>query len=106
MYRAQDEKVQNQQLKVQEIAVRTADTQLYATDAGDVIVKLGQPVAAAVCCIVVDDSVPGVVVKAAAALSIVDSAAYTAGGDESAIRIDTLTLAANDVILLKYITKG
>ena len=106
MRRAQSDKVQDQQLKVQELAIRTADTHLYTTDAGDVVVLINEEVAAAVCCIVVDDSVPGVVVKAAASLSIVDSTAYTAGGDESAIRIDTLTLAANDVILLKYITKN
>lgn len=106
MRRATSDKVQDQQLKVQELAIRTADTHLYATDAGDLIVKIGEGVAAAVCCIVVDDSVPGLVVKPAADLSIVDSTAYTAGGDESAIRIDTLALAANDVLLVKYISKN
>lgn len=106
MRRAQSDKVQNQQLKVQELAVRAADTHLFATDSGDLVVLVGEPVEAAVCCIVVDDSVPGVVVKAAADLSIVDSEAYTAGGDESAIRIGTLALAANDVLLIKYISQN
>ncbi len=106
MRRAQSDKVQNQQLKVQEVAVRTADTHLYDTDSGDVVVLVDEPVEAIVSCIVVDDSVPGVVVKAAAALSIVDSEAYTAGGDESAIRVDTLSLAADDVLLVKYIAKN
>jgi hypothetical protein len=105
MQRAQNEKVQNQLLKVQSIAIRTADTHLYEVDSGDVIVQIGQEVAAVVSCIVVDNSVPGVVVLPAASLSIVDSTAFTAGGDELAIKLDTLTLAANDIVLLQYIAK-
>ncbi len=107
MFRNTDEKAMNQRLKVQELTVRFADTHLYSVDGADVIVKVGQPLTAAVSCLVYDDSVPGVVVKPASTLSIVDKdSPYGAGGDASAIRIATLTLAANDVIRLQYITQG
>lgn len=103
MFRSQDGKVQDQQLKVQELVVRKADTHLYDEESGDTVVLVNEPVSAVVSCMVLDDSGPSATLKAAADLSIVDSLGYTPGGDESAIRIDTLALAANDVIVLKYI---
>lgn len=109
MRRAQSDKVQNQQLKVQELVVRTSDTHLYVVDGSDVVVKIGQPVEAVVSCMFQDDSAAGgagLLTIAASALSIVDKdSPYGAGGDESAIRVAAVTLAANDMLHIKYISK-
>lgn len=109
MYRGKSAKTQDQQLKVQELAIRTTDNQMYVTDAGDVVVLIGEPVAAVVSVIHQDDSAApaGVLNLAAAALSIVDSTApYAAGGDMSAIRVAATVLAAGDVLMVKYITQN
>jgi hypothetical protein len=92
-----------QQLKVQ--VVRAADTHLYAVDAGDVLVQVGEELAAVVCCIKHDNSAtPTISSVAAADLIISDSTAGTAGGDACAIRVNgTAALDANDVLIIKYI---
>lgn len=103
-FRAKSDKVQNQQLKVQELTIRFADTQLYVVDGADVLVDVQEPVAAVVSCMHQDDSAAGadgLITIAAAALSVEDGDAT-----DSTIRIDTVTLAADDVLHLKYITQG
>lgn len=105
MYRAKSDKVQGQQLKVQELVVRAADTQLFDANGGAAVILIGEQVDAIVSVTQHDDSVPGLVMYAASALSIVDSTAFTAGGDLKGIKATGLALAANDVVVVKYITK-
>jgi hypothetical protein len=67
-------------------------------------VKIGEPVKSVLLCIQKDDSANDLVHFAASSLSIVDSSAYTAGGDLKAIKITGLAAVdANDVVILKYI---
>lgn len=107
---SQNDKVQNQQLKVQELTVRFADTHLYVVDGADVVVKIGQALEAVVSCAHQDDSAAGgagYLTIAAAALSIVDQdSPYGAGGDAKAIRVAAVTLAANDLLHIKYISQS
>lgn len=104
MRRATSQDVQGQQLKVQELPIRTADTNLYTNSGSDTIVKIGESVEAVVSCVQLDNSVPDCVLIPAASLSVVDSTAFTAGGDRMAIKIAGVQLAANDLFLVKYIS--
>lgn len=106
MFRAKQDKVLNQQLQVQEVVVRKADTQLYATSGSDIILLLGEPLTAAVSVLFQDDSAGTVAPIAAANLSIVDSTAYTAGGDLKAIKVASLTFATSDVLIVRYVSKS
>lgn len=105
MYRPQDDKVHNQKLKVQEITVRFSDKHLYVVSGSDVILLIKEPLQAAASCLFQDDSAGTIAPIAASALSIVDSAAYTAGGDKKAIKVASVTLAASDVLHVKYIAE-
>lgn len=109
-FRGKDDKVQGQQLKVQELVVRFADSHLYVVNGADVVVQLNEPLSAIVSCMHQDDSAAGasgLLTIAASALSIVDQdSPYSAGGDAGAIRIASVTLAANDVLHIKYIAQS
>ena len=108
-YRGKNERVQGQQLKVQNLCVRFADTHLYVVDGSDVIVLVREPLSAVVSCVHQDDSAAGsagLISIAASALSIVDKdTPYGAGGDASAIRVAAVTLAANDLLQIQYIAQ-
>lgn len=99
MFSAKSSKVRDQQLKVQELVIRYADLHLYSVSGSDVVVDIEEQVKAVVCCLVFDNSVPGVVVVPAASLAIGNGVATG-----SKITVASLTLAANDVLVIKYIT--
>lgn len=95
MRRATSDKVQDQQLKVQELVIRATDTHLFENDGADTIVEIGEDVAAVVACLQLDDSAPGVVMIAAASLSV---------ENDTQIKITGAQLATNDVFVIKYIS--
>lgn len=106
MFRGNDDKTLQQRLQVQELVVRIADTQLYVVDSSDVIVKVGDALQSIVQVLFQDNSAGTLTPVAAASLSIVDKdSPYSAGGDEKAIRVASVTLAANDLLVVKYIAK-
>jgi hypothetical protein len=103
MRRGVSNKVLDQQLKIQELVVRFADLQLCTNSGSHSIIQLGESISAIVSVKLVDDSASAVVVAQASACSIVDSTAYTAGGDNNAIKVANLQMAANDSFEVKYI---
>jgi hypothetical protein len=103
MFSSNSPRVANHQLKVQELCIhKDQDSNLFQVDGADVIIFVDEAVNTVKSCMVLDNSVPGMVAIPAASLSVVDSSAFTAGGDRKAIKIATLTLATNDVITIKY----
>lgn len=103
-FQSKSPRVLSQQLKVQELLIKTTEDQnLYVVDGSDVIVFIDEPVENIKCALLVDNSASETLAIPAASLSVVDSAAYTAGGDMKAIKLASVTLAANDVVILKYI---
>lgn len=103
-FQAKDVLVLAQQLKVQELCFSQADSNMYIVDGADIIVPIREALQSVLLCVIKDDSVPSLVVKPAASVTIVDKdSPYGAGGDSQAIRIAAFTLAANDVVLLKYV---
>lgn len=100
-YEAKNSAARNQQLKVQELCVSLADVALSVDSGANHVVIVGEPLASVRCAlkIAADGTVTGVAV---ANLSIVDSAAYTAGGDEKAILLTGVQLAAGDQLMVKY----
>lgn len=104
MFRTTSNKVQNQQLKVQEVVVRFADTHLYSTSGSDSYVNIGEAMSAAVAIVHLDDSGPACTLLAASTLSLVDSTAHTAGGDLSSIKVTGVQMAANDCFVVRFIT--
>jgi len=92
-FQAKDSAALAQQLKVQELCVRSTDKALYNANGGNGKISVGEDVSAVLCVIVHDDSVPGVISFAQSAISI-------SGGD---ITVTALALAANDVAIVKYI---
>ena len=103
MFLSTSDKVQNQKLKVQELAIRFADTHLYSTSGSDTYIQIGDAVSAIVSVLNCDNSASAIVMAQASALSIVDSSALTAGGDLKAIKVAGLQMAANDIFVVKYI---
>ena len=106
MYLSGSDKVQNQKLKVQEVTVRFADTHLYATSGSHSVVLIGEALSAIVSLELLDDSASAIVLAQASALSIVDSSAYTSGGDESAIKVNNMQMASNDCLRVQYISSN
>ena len=103
MYRSQSPRVADNQLEVQELCVhRDQDPNLYKVDGSDIIIYIDEPVKLVKSVVMADNSVPGMVLIAASAISIVDSVALTSGGDRKAIKLASLTLAANDSLIIKY----
>lgn len=102
-FQSKDELVLSQQLKVQELVIGFADAGLYIVDGSDVIVPIREDISKIVLVTFKDDSAATNAPIAAASLSIVDSSAFTAGGDRKAIKVASVTLEADDVLCLKYI---
>lgn len=104
-FQSKSPRVLSQQLKVQELVIKQAeDLNLYVVDSSDIIVFLDEPVASVKCVMFVDNSASSTLAIPAASISIVDSSSpYSAGGDRQAVRLASLTLAANDVLILKYV---
>ena len=96
-------RIANQQLKVQELMVhKNQDTGLYVVSGSDVIVFIDEAVSRVKAVQMNDDSAAACILVPAASVSIVDSSAYTAGGDMKAIKLASVTLANNDSLVLKY----
>lgn len=98
-FQAQDSQVQANQLAVQELVIKQGDP-LIAVSGADILVDVREPVAEIVLVLFKDDSAATIAPKAQASLSIEDSATQT----DSVIKIASLTLAANDVIVIRYKT--
>lgn len=93
------------QLSVQELCLSTADIAILKADSSDYIVVVGEPVKRVRCAIksATAGGAGSVTAVAGSSITIVDSASpYGAGGDQSAIRLAGLTLAAGDQIIVKY----
>jgi len=103
-FQSKSPRVASQQLKVQELVIKhTEDQALYVVDGSDLILMVDEDVAQVKAVMHCDDSAAAVALVPAASVSVVDSAAYTAGGDRKAIKLASFTLAANDCLVLKYV---
>lgn len=88
--------IADQQLQVQELCVRFEDLGLYSASGNDVSVDVGEPVISLVACLDLDNSSPSCFMIAKSAQSVSGSVmTVTLGGP----------FAANDVLILKYITQ-
>lgn len=96
-----------QQLQVQELCVSTKEPQLYVVSGSDLIVFIDEAIQEVKAILNVDDSGPTSLPIAASARSIVDSTAFTAGGDRKAIKLTGLgsSFAVNDLLIIKYIVQ-
>ena len=98
-FQAQDAKILDQQLKVQDLTIRFADKHLYAVSGSDVVVDIGETLSACVLAIQYDNSAAasagetGPVMIPAASISV----------SGTSITLASVTMAANDVLVLKYI---
>lgn len=103
MYQPKDTATFGQQLKVQTLDVTTLDPQLFTTtNAGaDLVIFIREPVAKVYTATKVSNAgtLSGV---AQSNIVIVDSTAYTAGGDAFAIRLNATTLSSGDCVTVKY----
>lgn len=105
-FNSRDNQLLGQQLQVQELEFSQADGSFYTVSGSDVVIQIREVVSKVYLAIVKDDSVPSLVVIPAASVQIVDSSAGTVGGDMKAIKLLSLTLAANDVVMLKYVVQN
>lgn len=103
-FQAKDSAVLAKQLKVQELDLTSKDySQILVDNGADQIVIIGEAVGEVNLVVLKDDSANALVHFAAASISIVDSTAYTAGGDSKAIKIAGLaSVDANDCLIVKY----
>lgn len=105
-FQAKTTAVLNQQLKIQEVVIRAADKNLYVIDTSNVVVIISEPLASVTACYFHDNSAATLTSQVAADMTLVDSAAYTAGGDKSAIRLASVpALDANDHIVVRYVVQ-
>jgi hypothetical protein len=102
-FQSKDSLILGQQLRVQELVIGAEDVGLYIASGGAVFVNVQEPVLKVYIAYVKVNAGPSFTVEPAASISIVDSVALTAGGDQKVIKISSLTLAANDVLVLKYV---
>lgn len=93
-------------LKVQELCLTNKDGSVLVDNGSDHIVIIGEPVQEVRLAMQKDDSANALVHFAQSSISIVDSTAYTAGGDECAIKITGLAaMDAGDCLIVRYIVK-
>ena len=106
MRRPLSPQVENQQLQVQELVVRFEDLNLYSTSASAYYIKIGESCSTVVSVLFLDDSAGTIAPVQAANVSLVDSQALTPGGDNSTIKLASLSapLAAHDSLMVQYIT--
>lgn len=99
---------QFQSLKVEELAIRGSDNGSYVISGGNCFVLVYEPVVAVYLASVKVDSSNLVTQFQQSSLSIVDSSSLTVGppNDLGAIEIAGLSsLAANDVLIVRYVCK-
>lgn len=85
--------VRDQQLKVQELCVRSTDRAIYDANGGDGRFTIGEEIEAVLLVVQKDDSANALVHFAAADITL----------DGDAFEVAALALAANDVAIIKYI---
>ena len=105
MFQPKSSSVFENQLKVQEVCVTNKDSAIAVDDSGDLVLIIGEPIQEVRLAVQKDDSANTLVHFDAAAISIVDSSAFTAGGDSKAIKIASCALAANDALICKYVVQ-
>lgn len=89
--------------KVQELNISGSDSNVFQISGGDLFVMVNEPISKIYVASVKVDSSNLVTQFPQSDLSIVDSSALTAGGDESAIKIEGLAaLASGDCLIVKY----
>lgn len=93
----------DQALKVQELSISGSDGTVYQISGGNLYVMVREPVGKIYEASVKVDGTNSVTLFAQSSLSIVDSSALTAGGDQGAIKITGLAaLASGDCLKVKY----
>lgn len=102
-FNPKNENTMQQSLRVQEISLSGSDSTLYAISGGSLYVRILEPVEKIFLASVKVDSSNTVTQFAQSSLSIVDSVALTAGGDQKVIKILGLAaLASGDCLVVKY----
>lgn len=102
-FQAKTTAVLNQQLQIQEVMVRAADTNLYVVNAGDVCIIVGEALDSCDSALFHDNSAATLTSVVAVNRIISDSTAFTAGGDRKAVRLDGVAaLDANDSVIMRY----
>jgi hypothetical protein len=97
---------QYQSLKVEELCIQGSDNSLYQISGGNCFVMVLEPVVAVYLASVKVDSTNLVTQFQQSSITICDSQALTPGGDMGAIEIAGLSsVAANDVIIVRYVTQ-
>lgn len=99
---------QFQSLKVEELAIRGSDQGMYQISGGNCFVMVLEPVVSVYLASVKVDSTNLVTQFAQSSISIVDSVSLvsTPPSDSGAIQISGLaSLAANDVLIVRYVCK-
>lgn len=95
-----------QSLKVEGLDISGSDATLYTIAGGNLYINVLEPVTQVYLASVKVDSSNTVTQFAQSSIVIVDSVAYTPGGDMGAIQITGLAaLAANDCLSVKYTTQ-
>ena len=92
-YQSKDELLLGQQLKVQELVIRFADSSLYSAAGSVVTVDFKEPLKSVACAEHCDDSGPSVLLVAQASIAI--------SGNSAAITLAS-PFAAGDALVLKY----
>jgi len=100
-YQAQNTAALNNQLKVQELTLTTLDSDIISVDGADLIVKVREPLD--VLLKATKTAAAGTITGVArASLTRVDSDNPAIAGKQDAIRVAATTLAAGDVLEIKY----
>ena len=94
--------VRNQELKVKELCVDLTDVSVIQVSGADLIVTVGEVVTKVRFALKVLAAGGADSAVAASGVTIVDSSAFTLGGDKKAIKVAATTLAAGDQLLIKY----
>ena len=105
-FQAKDPLVLDRQLKVQELCVSSLTSEIQEADGANLVVHVEEPLDSVVCALFIDDSAGTVAPIPAASFAVCDSATpFANGGDRKAIYLAGVVLAANDVLIVKYIVK-
>lgn len=102
-YQPKDDRVQQVQLKVQELCLKLSDSNVIVAVGDTVVVQVGEPVAAVRSVLHCDDSVPGAALIAQSAIAI---GTPSGGVANSQLTINLglgNAMAANDSLIVKYV---
>lgn len=96
-FQSKDVGILNQQLKVQEVSIRFEDTGLYTASGAVVTVPFNETIVDIVAVVHCDDSGP--------TAQLVASASCVVSASTSMVITLANALAANDVLVIKYVTQ-